>query len=182
MKQTRLIPLLIPVLSLVACGPNAQMPGSLGKLGAKPAAAAAAVPDTNPVKQGTTETLDPTPPPPPRPAARTVEEFDTTSAEDRAEALAAPAPEVVAAERSLGRTVGSLGSPTDPGIWIKTPLVSKLTPGRVKVLSTGKTVSIELRPSGGQAGSGSQISLAAMRLMGVPLTDLPELELTALPG
>lgn len=122
------------------------------------------------------ETLDPTPPPPPRPTARTVEEFDTTTAEDRAEALDV---EPEAQERLLGTTIGSLGSPTDPGIWIKTPLVQSLTEGRVEVVSTGKTANIELRPSGGDVGSGSQLSLAAMRLLEVPLTDLPELKIYA---
>ena len=39
-----------------------------------------------PVTQPVVETLDPTPPPPPPPEARTVEQFDTTTAEDRAEA------------------------------------------------------------------------------------------------
>lgn len=124
-----------------------------------------------------TETLDPTPPPPPPPRARTVEQFDTTTAEDRAEALAVkPKP---TGERKLGKTIGSLGSPTDPGIWIKTPLVKTLVMGRVVVSSSGKSVNIELRPSGGAAGSGSQVSLAAMRLLGVPFTDLPELVLYA---
>ena len=116
------------------------------------------------------ETLDPTPPPPPPPQARTVEEFDTTTAEDRAEALAAPEP---AGETALGTTIASLGSPTIPGIWMETPLVDALAMGRVE--HAGQSVNVELRPSGGAAGSGSQISLAAMRLLEVPLTALPEL-------
>ena len=120
------------------------------------------------------ETLDPTPPPPPPPMARTVDEFDTTTAEDRAEALATPEP---AGERALGSTVASLGDPTDPGIWLSTPLVSALTPGRVAW--QGNSVNLELRPSGGAAGSGSEISLAAMRLLEVPLTDLPTVEVFA---
>jgi len=115
-------------------------------------------------------TLDPTPPPPPPPAARTVEQFDTTTAEDRAEATAAPEP---AGETKLGTTIATLGSPADPGIWLKTPLVSELLPGRVEY--KGKSVNLELRPSGGVAGSGSQISLPAMRLLDAPLTGLLEL-------
>lgn len=113
-------------------------------------------------------TLDPTPPPPPPPSARTVEQFDTTTQEDRAAALQAPEP---AQEASLGTTVASLGSPTDPGIWIKTPLVNELTAGRV--VYKGNAVNLELRPSGGTAGSGSQLSLAAMRLLDAPLAGLP---------
>ena len=119
-------------------------------------------------------TLDPTPPPPPPPEARTVDQFDTTTEEDRAEALAAPEP---AGERSLGTTVVSLGNPADPGIWLDTPLVSSLTPGRIAW--NGNSVNLELRPSGGAAGSGSEISLAAMRLLEAPLTDLPTVEVFA---
>ncbi len=112
-------------------------------------------------------------PPPPPPTARTVEQFDTTTAEDRAEAVAPPS----GAERRLGTTIASLGSPTDPGIWFKTPLVSEVTQGRVEY--NGKSVNVELRPSGGAAGSGSQISLAAMRLIEAPLTGLPEVTVYA---
>ena len=116
------------------------------------------------------ETLDPTPPPPPPREARTVEQFDTTTAEDRAEATAAPEPE---GETRLGTTIATLGSPADPGIWLKTPLVTELVAGRVEY--KGKSVNLELRPSGGESGSGSQISLPAMRLLDAPLTGLLEL-------
>ena len=113
-------------------------------------------------------TLDPTPAPPPPVAARTVEQFDTTSAADRAAAVAAPV-----GEQNLGSTIASLGSPTEPGIWLRTGLVSELVQGRV--VYQGKSVNVELRPSGGPATAGSQISLAAMRLLGAPLTGLPQL-------
>lgn len=121
-----------------------------------------------------TPTLDPTPPPPPPTTARTVEQFDTTSQEDREEALVV---EVTATEQNLGTTIASLGSPTDPGIWLKTPLVNSLTEGRIEY--QGNTITVELRPSGGAAGSGSQISLAAMRLIEAPLTGLPEVTVFA---
>ncbi len=110
--------------------------------------------------------------PPPPPAARTVEDFDTTTEADRAAAVAVPA---AATETALGTTIASLGSPTDPGIWMETPLVSEVVQGRVEYAVAGTSVSLELRPSGGEAGSGSQISLAAMRLLEAPLTGLPEL-------
>ena len=113
-------------------------------------------------------------PPPPPPDARTVEDFDTTSAEDRA---AAVAPTAVSGERRLGTTIASLGSPSDPGIWFKTPLVSAVTQGRIEY--NGNSVNVELRPSGGSAGAGSQISLAAMRLIEAPLTALPEVTVYA---
>lgn len=120
------------------------------------------------------ETLDPTPPPPPPPTAVTVEDFDTTTEEDRAEALEAPEPE---GEVRLGTSIASLGNPADPGIWLETPLVDELKPGRIAW--QGNSVNVELRPSGGAAGSGSEISLAAMRLLTAPLTDLPEIEVFA---
>ena len=118
------------------------------------------------------ETLDPTPAPPPPPRARTVEQFDTTSAEDRAAAVAPPEPE---GEVTLGSTIATLGPPAEPGIWLKTPLVTELVAGRVVFKDNGKSVNLELRPSGGDVGSGSQISLAAMRLLDAPLTGLLEL-------
>jgi hypothetical protein len=114
--------------------------------------------------------------PPPPPTARTADEFDTTSAEDRAAAGDAPAP---AGEAKLGLTVASLGDPASPGFWLETPLVTKVQQGRVVLPGTGTVVQVELRPIGGPATGGSRISLAAMRLLGVALTDLPELEVYA---
>lgn len=140
-----------------------------------PADPAAADPGLPPPASVTTATLDPTPAPPPPPTARTVAALDTTTAEDRA-AATAPPPEP-AGERSLGTTLATLGSPADPGIWIKTPLVSDLVMGRV--VFQGTSINIELRPSGGAAGSGSQISLPAMRLLGAPLTGIVELSVFA---
>ncbi len=142
---------LIPLLALAACStPSFQ--GLFPQPLQEPVAAPA-------------PTLDPAPPPPPPETARTVDEFDTTSAEDREEAIAVSA---AATDETLGTTLGTLGSPTEPGIWLKTPLVTALRPGRVTY--QGQTINIELRPSGGAAGSGSQISLAAMRLLNAPLT------------
>lgn len=158
---------ILPVLCLAACtDPAWQLTPQNDDAGLVEAAAAASV---EPV-----ETLDPTPPPPPPPAARTVEEFDTTSAEDRAAAVAVePEP---AGEQSLGITNISLGPPAQPGIWLETGLVTTLSEGRVENPATGKTVNVELRPSGGPATAGSQLSLAAMRLLDVPLTGLIDVE------
>ncbi|MEO0904722.1 MAG: D-galactarate dehydratase, partial [Pseudomonadota bacterium] len=82
-------------------------------------------------------------------------------------------------DAALGKTIASLGPPADTGIWLETPLVGELTSGRIAY--QGKTINIELRPSGGAPGSGSQISLAAMRLIEAPLTSLPELDVFATP-
>ncbi len=115
-------------------------------------------------------TLDPTPPPPPPANAATVEQFDTTTDEDRA---AATEVSQSGDEQALGTTVASLGPPAEPGIWLKTPLVTELVEGRIEY--QGKSINVELRPSGGAASAGSQISLAAMRLIEAPLTGLPEI-------
>ncbi|MEL6571500.1 MAG: D-galactarate dehydratase [Pseudomonadota bacterium] len=153
---------LIPVLTLAACTDPAWQLVPSQDAAAIDAAAAAPV-----------ETLDPTPPPPP--AARTVEEFDTTTAEDRAAAVeAAAAP--VATSSLLGTTNVSLGSPADPGIWLKTGLVSALQEGRVVYPANGSAVTLELRPSGTDSSAGSEMSLAAMRLLNIPLTALADVE------
>ena len=108
--------------------------------------------------------------------ATTEEEFDTTTAEERAAATAAPEP---AGERALGETVATLGSPTEPGFWLETPLVSAVTPGRVVAKANGKSVQLELRPIDGPATAGSRISLPALRLLEVGLAGLHELTVYA---
>jgi len=153
---------ILPVLSLAACtDPAWQLTPSGAATGAT---TAPAVP---------VETLNPAPPPPPPAAARTVDEFDTTSAEDRAAAVAVAEP---AGEQSLGTTNISLGPPAQPGIWLETGLVTELVQGRVENPATGKSVNLELRPSGGPATAGSQMSLAALRLLDVPLNALIDVE------
>lgn len=104
--------------------------------------------------------------------ARTVEEFDTTSAEQRAAAVSEA--ERPGGERDLGLTIASLGSPSEPGFWLKTPLVSKPAKGRVDYAATGGTVVVDLIPIEGPRTAGSRMSLAALRLLGAPLTGLPE--------
>ncbi|WP_253913413.1 hypothetical protein [Pseudoruegeria sp. HB172150] len=130
--------------------------------------------------------------PPPSADARTVEDYDTTTPEQR-EAAAAPAPVITsppatttttetttaapeaAGDGRLGTTVASIGSPEEPGFWIKTPLVSENASGRLFYPASGRTVQVQLIPSGGASGSGSQVSLAALRLLDAPLDGLPEL-------
>lgn len=102
--------------------------------------------------------------------ARTAEDFDTTSKDERAAAL-----QPAIGARKLGTTIASLGNPAAPGFWLETPLVSENTPGRVVYPATGTSVSVDLIPIGGPKTGGSRISLAAMRLLGAPLTGLPEL-------
>ena len=107
----------------------------------------------------------------PSATARTPEDLDTTTTAERAAALA-PVP---AGERELGRTIASLGDPVAPGFWLETPLVSEPGQGRVFYGATGQSVAVELRPVVGATTGGSRISLPAMRLLGAPLTSLPEL-------
>lgn len=109
--------------------------------------------------------------PEPPATARTVDEFDTTSAEERA---AAAAPAQGGGGALLGTSVASLGDPARPGFWLETPLVSAETQGRVAY--GGKWAQVTLIPIDGPATGGSRISLAAMRLLGAPLTDLPTVE------
>ncbi len=104
--------------------------------------------------------------------ARTADALDTTSEEERRAASA----RVGAAQTALGATVASLGSPGEPGFWMKTPLVSSPAQGRVVFPANGKSVNVELVPRPGSATGGSQLSLAAMRAIEAPLTGLPELQ------
>lgn len=115
--------------------------------------------------------------PPPPTNAVTVEDFDTTTTAEREAAEAAPP---VAAERALGETIATLGGPAKPGFWLETPLVSAPTKGRVVAKATGESVLVDLIPIEGPDTAGSRISLAALRLLGVGLTGLHELQVYAL--
>ena len=95
--------------------------------------------------------------------ARTVEQFDTTT---KAERVAAAAPS--SGGSRLGKTVASLGDAATPGFWVETSLVDAVTPGRVENTANGKSVEVELRPMEGS----SRVSLAALRVLEAPLTDL----------
>ncbi|MCX7566277.1 hypothetical protein OS189_07970 [Sulfitobacter sp. F26169L] len=114
-------------------------------------------------------------PPPPK-AAKTQEALDTTTSAQRAQAAAPAAP--AASSKLLGTTVASLGSPTEPGFWLKTPLVKTETSGRVTNKANGKSSAVKLIPIDGPASGGSRISLPAMRLIEAPLTELAQLEVT----
>ena len=107
--------------------------------------------------------------------AVTAEQFDTTTEAERAAALAGPS----GGEARVGRTVATLGNPADPGFWLETPLVASPRQGRVVSVATGESVQVELRPIEGDPGAGSRISLPALRLLGVGLTGLHELDVFA---
>lgn len=110
-------------------------------------------------------------------AARTVEQFDTTSAAQKQAAVAAAEEKAAKGEgRALGRTVATLGDAAQPGLWIKTPLVRAPASGRVLNRATGKAVVLELLPLSGPKTAGSHMSLAALRAIEAGLTDLTEVE------
>lgn len=105
-------------------------------------------------------------------AAQTVAQLDRSSTSERATAAAAPS----GGEIRLGTTVASLGDPSQPGFWVKTPLVNVEGSGRVVNPATGKSAKVRLIPLGGPASGGSQVSLPALQMLGVSLTDLPTIE------
>ena len=76
------------------------------------------------------------------------------------------------AGQDKGLTIASLGLLNQDWFWLSTPLVTTQTNGRVVVEKTGASVNLTLLPNGTPAGSGSQLSIAAMQALGVPITDL----------
>lgn len=97
--------------------------------------------------------------------------YDRTSAAEKEAALAVKAS---AGERSLGKVAVSLGSPSEQGIWLKSPLVKTASKGRV-VTAAGKSAAVDLLPGSGAA----QLSLAAYIALGLSLTSLPNVEVYA---
>lgn len=166
--MTRFALAALPLLALTACTP-AMMEGMRPAGATTAPTAPTATPATAPTAPVATTVAAA---PAPRPVARaTPAQLNTTTQEQRAEA-AKPA---ATAETKLGTTVASLGDPTQPGFWIKTPLVQAKATGRIVNPATGKSAKVDLLPLAG-GGTGSQVSLPALQLLGVSLTDLPRLE------
>lgn len=105
--------------------------------------------------------------------ARTAEQFDVTTEKERQVAAAVPQ---ATGETLLGTTVASLGDPSRAGFWLETPLVKEPGKGRVVFKVSGKSSAVDLIPLDGAPTAGSRISLAAMRLIEAPLTELPTIE------
>jgi len=156
MKQALLMTL--PLTAILALGGCAQLglPGlAPAEHGSEPAMRSASVaPEQFVVPVG---------------APQTPEMLDTTSAQERAQA------EGAMGGIELGRTIASLGAATEPGFWIKTPLVGAPSKGRVVYTANGKSLSVDLIPLDGPVTAGSQMSLAALRLVEAPLTGLVEM-------
>ncbi|PTX56584.1 hypothetical protein C8N43_1244 [Litoreibacter ponti] len=163
-------PILIPLaltLSLAACG--GQFPNPFKK----PDAPAEAAPDTG-APLDAIGTTDVAATPAPRPVeigseGQSAASLDTTTAAEKAQATAAPA-----GAATLGTTVASLGDVTQPGFWLRTPLVDAEVEGTIET-EGGAVVAVTLIPLDGPPTAGSQISLSAMRALDLGLTDLPTL-------
>lgn len=110
----------------------------------------------------------------PPPDARTVDEFDTTTEAERAAAKSGGS---AGGGSLLGTSIAALGSASKPGIWVKTPLVSTETRGRVEYPEKGTSAMVDLLPLDGDVSAGSQLSLATMRVLEAPLTGLPEVKI-----
>ncbi|MEM9319718.1 MAG: D-galactarate dehydratase [Pseudomonadota bacterium] len=145
--MTRRLPLTgILILSLAGCG--LQLPRIGG--GDVPSAAQAPGAET------------------PRPEAR-----PDGAPPDVAEGAEEPAAGASETPATGGTTLATLGDATLAGLWLETPLVTAIGQGRVTT-GTGRSTMLELRPSGGQPGSGSRLSLAAMQALGLVLTAVVE--------
>ena len=156
--MNRLFPLAF-LLLLTACG---KLPFRLWPDRMQPTAAVGIRPEARPLSPGTTR---------PAPGAVTVQALDTTTAQDKAAALSA---KPTTGATNLGKTIVTLGLVTEPGFWLRSALVTTAGPGRVETAG-GDTIRVDLIPGEGAA----QLSLAAFRALGLPLTGFPEVTVFA---
>jgi hypothetical protein len=105
---------------------------------------------------------------PPAAVASAPAALDTVSEEEKQAArdTAAAAP----SGGTLGEVTVALGDPSDPGLWVKSSLVTAERQGTVRT-GGGEAIAVTLRPIGGGDG-GAQISLSAMQALGLPLVGL----------
>ncbi|MBY6065120.1 hypothetical protein KUW17_00065 [Leisingera aquaemixtae] len=88
-----------------------------------------------------------------------------------AEPLAPSAPSF----RGSASTVASLGDPSLPGMWMETPLVAAEQQALIRSSRNTQAV-VTLKPIPGEATGGSRLSIDAMRALGLPLTELAEVQ------
>lgn len=105
--------------------------------------------------------------------AQSADQLDQATAAERAQATSS-----ATGGRPLGRTLATLGSASEAGFWLKTPLVDQEEQGVVRSRDTGKSVAVTLIPIDGPPTAGSRLSLSAMRSLGLPLTALAELDVS----
>ncbi|NVO24877.1 hypothetical protein [Donghicola mangrovi] len=110
---------------------------------------------------------------PPAGTARTAAQYDTATPAQKAAALGG-AGQTASKGAYLGTQTVSLGDPKEEGIWVKTSLVNSNRPGTIK-LKDGANVLVDLKPLDGQGTA--QISLSALRLLGLGITSLPVVEI-----
>ncbi|WP_281825270.1 D-galactarate dehydratase [Jannaschia rubra] len=113
------------------------------------------------------QTTAPTPRPVLQGPSTSAAALDTVSEAEKAAARQAAASAPAGGE--LGQATVALGSPTDPGLWVKTSLVTQDTPGTVRT-GAGDAIAVTLRPLGSDGGA--QISLSALQALGLPLAGL----------
>lgn len=111
---------------------------------------------------------------PPEPVAPAAPELAPEEEGELEEAVAEPVP---APSRE---TLVTLGNAAEPGLWVKTPLVSTQGPGRVTAIDSGRTVDVTLIPIDGPPTAGSRASLAALQALGLPLTAVSPLRIDTL--
>lgn len=107
------------------------------------------------------------------------DEPPATQPEVESNTLATPSPAPRPPGGELGVVIVSLGDPSQPGMWVKTALVDTPTPGRL-ITQDGATLTVDLLPLGAGADGGAQISLEALRALGLPLTGLAPITLSVL--
>ena len=110
----------------------------------------------------------------------TISRVPTGSSDQAAEAVAepetvnaTPVAAVSAGWPGAKTTIAGLGDPNTPGRWLETPLVETEINGRVVVPKTGAQAYVTLVPA--PVGSGSRLSIEAMRALLVPFDELVEL-------
>ncbi|NVK97936.1 hypothetical protein KQ247_03035 [Ruegeria pomeroyi] len=112
----------------------------------------------------------------PQAAPATDEAPETATPEAEAAPTAQPGDDIRPGWEGARQTVAGLGDPTIPGRWMETALVEQERNGRVVVRKTGATAHVTLIPAGGDPGSGSRLSLEAMRALLAPIDELVELD------
>ena len=151
-----------PLIALFLLSACSNLPFGTGTTGKDALTATGQRPQARPMSDGIKA---------PPAGARTVAALDTTTAAQKAAALAPPKP---AGERALGKTAVALGNVTEPGFWLRSALVKTPGSGRV-VTAKGAEIAVDLIPGTGAA----QLSLSAFRALSLPLTDLPEVSIFA---
>ncbi|WP_259966828.1 hypothetical protein [Leisingera caerulea] len=77
--------------------------------------------------------------------------------------------------RGSATTVASLGDPSVPGMWMETPLVAAEQQALIRTGRNTEAV-VTLKPVPGAESGGSRLSISAMRALGLPLTELAEVQ------